>query len=466
MRNTRAVLRVLSLNRNQSAAARDTVEMADRQKAWSMAEREEGPEFGRDRVEDSGAGVEAKPAAAESPEPGHRRPAPSSRSHGAEAKAAGSGARQKFDRAGRGLLGGRTRVVVGAGLIVATLAVGFAVRYWTFSRYMISTDDAYIRADVTNIATKVAGYVTKFDVKDNAAVQEGDVIAVIDDGDYKIARDAAAAKADTQRATIARLDSQVTAQDSVINQARATLIAAEADARRAVLDYSRYAQLAKSQYGTQQRFEQAEADRNRTAAQVASAKAQQANAEAGKVVLAAQKLEAERTLVELNTQLEKAERDLAFTKIRAPVAGSFGNKSVQVGAWVNSGTRLGALVASDSLYVEANFKETQLQRMRAGQPVAVSVDALPDRTISGTLDSLSPGSGALFSLLPPENATGNFTKIVQRVPVRIALPNNAETLALLRPGLSVYAVVDTRRLQPAQPSNGAPGHPVAQSNAR
>ena len=360
----------------------------------------------------------------------------------------------------------RKTVLFGALLFAAITAAWLGLRYVTVGRYMVTTDDAYVRADVTNIAAKVGGYILQFEVKENAFVRAGDIIATIDDGDYKIARDAAVGKAETQRATLLRIDSQIAAQDSLIGQGQAGLAAAEADARRALLDYQRYADLARTNYGTKQRLEQAEADRNRTMALVLSAKAQLANAQAGKDVLKAQRLEAERTLAELQTQIEKAERDLSFTKVRAPVDGQFGNKSVQAGAWVNPGSRVGALVALDSLYVEANFKETQIERMRAGQLVAITVDALPGETLTGTLESFSPGSGGIFSLLPPENATGNFTKIVQRVPIRVALPRDVMALALLRPGLSVTAKVDTRGAGAPAPVGGSVPGPVATSKGR
>jgi len=167
-------------------------------------------------------------------------------------------------------------------------------------------------------------------------------------------------------------------------------------------------------------------------------------AEANLDVLKGQQQEAARTLEELKTALAKAERDLSFTEIRAPIDGVFGNRAVQTGDFVQTGQRLASLVPLDDVYIDANFKETQLARLRPGQTVSISVDALPEHVIEGKVASLSPASGAVFSLLPPDNATGNFTKIVQRLPVRIEVPADVTTQRLLRPGMSVVVSVDTK----------------------
>lgn len=340
---------------------------------------------------------------------------------------------------------GRRRLILLA-IVAAVIAAGsyYGHRWWTTGRFMVSTDDAYVRADVTNLAAKVAGYVTDIHVADNAAVKAGDLILTVDPGDYRLALDAARTRADTQRATVSRFDAQIAAQRATVAQVQAQVAAAEADAKRAALDFDRYARLGPGQVVSQQRIEQAQADRDRTAAALQAAQAQAAGARAQLDVLGAQKVEAERALAEQLTQVARAERDLSFTEVRAPADGVFGNRGVQVGAYVQPGTRLGALVQTASLYVEANFKETQLAGLKAGQEVQVAVDALPGQAITGTVESFAPGSGSVFSLLPPENATGNFTKIVQRVPVRVRLPRDERLQAALRPGLSVVAEVDLR----------------------
>jgi membrane fusion protein (multidrug efflux system) len=211
-----------------------------------------------------------------------------------------------------------------------------------------------------------------------------------------------------------------------------------------VADYQRQLQLSQSDFASRARLEQAKADRDRAAANVKGAEASLVAARANVAVLKAQQGEAERLASEYRTALARAERDLSFTVIRAPVAGVLGNRAVEVGAYVQPGTRLGALVPLSSVHVDANFKETQLASIRPGETVEIEVDAFGGRHFSGRIESVAPASGATFSLLPPENATGNFTKIVQRVPVRIALDPEALKDAVLRPGMSVVARVDTR----------------------
>ncbi|MFO1151756.1 MAG: HlyD family secretion protein [Alsobacter sp.] len=340
---------------------------------------------------------------------------------------------------------GRRRVVLPLVLLAALGGGGwYGYGWWTEGRFLVSTDDAYVKANVTTIAAKVAGYVVEAPVVNNTAVKAGDVIARIDDGDYRNAVDAAKARIGTQQATIERIGRQVTAQIAALGQSHAQLTANEADLTRAEADYQRAQSLAQSDFGSKQKLDAARADRDRAAAAVESAKAAIASAEATIEVTRAQETEARRQVAELQTALDKAERDLAFTVIRAPVDGVVANRAAEVGNFVQPGARLAALVPLDSLYVEANYKETQLARIRPGQSVDVEVDALPGHRFEGKVESLAPGSGTIFSLLPPENATGNFTKIVQRVPVRVAVPPELAASGQLRPGLSVVASVRTK----------------------
>ena len=341
--------------------------------------------------------------------------------------------------------GGRKRVI----LLAVLLAIGGAATYkgydwYTRTRFLVSTDDAYVKADMAVIAAKVAGYVASVPVTENQSVRAGDLLASIDNGDYKLAVDAARRKVETQNSTIERIAAQVAAQAPAIEQARAQLTSAEADAVRAAAEYDRANNLLRTFNATPQRVEQARADRDRTTAAVLSARAAISGANATLAVLQAQKAEAESTRAELQTALERAERDLSFTQVRAAFDGVIGNKAVQPGQYVQTGTRLLALVPLDSAYVEANFKETQLGALKAGQRVSISVDAYSDKPIEGTVESFAPASGSQFSLLPPENATGNFTKIVQRVPVRIKVPPDVARAGHLRPGLSVVVEVHTR----------------------
>jgi membrane fusion protein (multidrug efflux system) len=333
-------------------------------------------------------------------------------------------------------------------LAAAVLAVGagtwFGYHWWTLGRFMVTTDDAYVRAHNTTLAAKVSGYVATMPVEDNTYVHAGDVVATIDDGDYRLAVDAARDKAATQQTTVDRIGRQVVAQQAAVEQAKAQLASAQAGSKRAQLELDRQQSLAAKEYASRQTLEQTIANRDQALAGVESAKAAVDAAVANVDVFKAQQQEAVRTLDELRTAQAKAERDLSFTVIRAPVDGVFGNRSVQTGDFMQTGQRLATLVPLDEVYIEANFKETQLARLRPGQTVAVSVDALPDHPIEGKVESMSPASGSIFSLLPPDNATGNFTKIVQRLPVRIRVPADVAWRRMLRPGMSVVVSVDTK----------------------
>lgn len=349
------------------------------------------------------------------------------------------------NEAGKARGGKRKLMLLGTAAVLA-IAVGgwYGSKYLVSGRYMVSTDDAYVRAHNTTLASKIAGYVASIPVEDNAQVRAGDVIATIDDGDYRLAVEAARDKVATQEATVERIGRQVVAQDSSIAQARAQLASAQAMAKKTQSEFARQQQLASRDFASKQALEQAEAGRDQADASVQSAQAAIDAAGATLEVIKAQQREAAGTLAELKTALAKAERDLSFTVIRAPVDGVLGNRAVQVGDYVQTAQRFASLVPLERIYVDANFKETQLAKLKPGQPVSVSVDALPDHAIEGRVASLSPASGAVFSLLPPDNATGNFTKIVQRMPVRIEIPADVATQRLMRPGMSVVVSVNTK----------------------
>jgi membrane fusion protein (multidrug efflux system) len=333
---------------------------------------------------------------------------------------------------------------MGAALALLAGAGWYGFDYVTAGRFMVSTDDAYVRADATTLAAKVAGYVATIDVKDNAYVHAGDVIARIDDGDYRLAVAAARDKAATQEATVGRIGQQITAQQASVAQANAQLASAQAGATRAQSELERQQALANKEFASRQTLEQAQSNRDQANAGVQGARAAIAAAIANVGVLEAQQQEAERQLQELKTAQAKAERDLAFTQIRAPIDGVIGNRAVQTGDFMQTGQRLATLVPLDDVYIDANFKETQLAHLKPGQPVAVSVDALPNHDITGEVTSVSPASGSTFSLLPPDNATGNFTKIVQRIAVRIHVPADLAAQRMLRPGMSVVVNVNTK----------------------
>jgi membrane fusion protein (multidrug efflux system) len=319
-----------------------------------------------------------------------------------------------------------------------------AYGWWTVGRFFVFTDDAYVQADISVLAAKVPGYLAAVPVVNGQAVKAGDVIARIDDGDYRLAQEAAHDKLVTQEAAIARIGRQIEAAQAQLLQSAAQIDAARADSVRAAADYARQQQLEKVDFVAKARIEQARADRDRTQAAEKGAEASLIAMKAQVEVLRAQRTEAEGLAAELRTAERRAARDVTFTVLHAPFDGVIGNKAVEAGAYVSPGSRIAALVPLQSVRIDANFKETQVERMRPGQPVHIAVDAYPDHDIVGAVESLSPASGSVFSLLPPDNATGNFTKIVQRLPVRVRVPADIAGEGLLRPGLSVTVRVDTR----------------------
>ena len=338
------------------------------------------------------------------------------------------------------------RLVIPATIAVAAAILGgwYGYHWWTVGRFVVWTDDAYVSAKTATLAAKVPGYIQTLDVEDNASVKAGDLIATIDPGDYRLAVDSARDKVATQQATIDRLGRQIAAQQAAVDEAKAQLVSAKAGAVRAQLELARQDALVVKEFASRQTEEQARANRDQANAAVQSAQAGIDAAVANVEVSKGQQEEARRTLAELQTALAKAERDLSFTEIRAPFDGVVGNRAFQVGDYVQTSTRLISLVPLDAVYIDANFKETQLAGLKPGQHVSVAVDALPGAPIDGTVESVAPASGSVFSLLPPDNATGNFTKIVQRLPVRIRVSPDVAREGVLRPGMSVVASVDTR----------------------
>jgi membrane fusion protein (multidrug efflux system) len=352
-----------------------------------------------------------------------------------------------------------------AGLALVVLAlVGVGGWYWwTVMRFLQSTDDAYVQSDVSVISPKIEGYIKKVKVADNQEVAEGAVLFVIDDRDFTAKVAQAEAAVETEEATITTYDSRLQLQQAMIDQAAAMVKSAEADLARSQQDRKRYSALMSSDFASRQRFEQAEADARKAEAALAKSRAALAAEQSQLAVLYSQRREDEAKLLQARANLRLAKNDLDNTVIRAPISGVAGNRAGQVGQYVKPGTQLLSLVPLPRVYVTANFKETQLTRMRPGQIAQVSVDAYPDLTLTGHIESFAPASGAEFSLLPPNNATGNFTKIVQRVPVRIGLPANGPLAGLLRPGLSVTVTVDTSGAAPLEAGNGLLGAAQAKS---
>jgi membrane fusion protein, multidrug efflux system len=340
--------------------------------------------------------------------------------------------------------GKRKFVMMGVFALLALAAVSYGVYYTFVGRFYVSTDDAYVRANNTTLGARVAGHIAAIIPSDNSIVRAGEVIYRIDDGDYRIAVDAARSKIATQQATIDRIGRQVAAMESATEQAKAQLASSEAALKRAGLDFDRQQALSTKGFASRATFEVSEAGRDQGVAQVKSAQAAYDAARDNVEVTRAQQNEARAQLAELQTTLAKAKRDLAFTAVRAPVDGTFSNRIVNTGDFIQAGQRLGNVVPLDDVFIDANYKETQLKRIRPGQPVMISVDAYGHRKFAAIVDSISPAAGSVFTLLPPDNATGNFTKIVQRLPVRIRVPKDVARQNLLRAGMSVYTTVNTR----------------------
>ena len=371
-----------------------------------------------------------------------RRQPPETPVHSPTAKPAGAPAATTDAAAPKG--GRKKFVMMGVLGLLALAAVSYAVYFVFIGRFYVSTDDAYVRANNTMLGARVAGHVAAVLPGDNTVVRKGDTVFRIDDGDYRIAVDAARTKIATQQATVDRIGRQVTAQESAAEQSKAQLVSAEAALKRAGLDFERQQMLSTKGFASRATFEVSEAGRDQGIAAVKSAQAAFDAARDNVEVTKAQQAEARAQLAELQTQLAKAERDLAFTSVRAPVDGTFSNRLVNTGDFIQAGQRLANVVPLNDVFIDANYKETQLKRIRPGQPVKISVDAYGHRKFAGIVDSISPAAGSVFTLLPPDNATGNFTKIVQRLPVRIRVPKDVAKQNLLRAGMSVYITVDTR----------------------
>ncbi|ESW83591.1 MULTISPECIES: HlyD family secretion protein [unclassified Mesorhizobium] len=332
--------------------------------------------------------------------------------------------------------------IIGLALLGAGAWYGYD--YWTDGRFMITTDDAYVQADTAFISPKISGYVDQVKVTENQQVKAGDPLLIVDDGDYKIAVAQAEAQIATLSKTLDRIDAQTEAARASLKQAQAQKTADQAAADNAKRAQVRAAQLLKTRVGTQAQLDDAQTAVEQANAALAGADAQIAAAQANIGVLQAQRAESASTLASLQLAHDKAVRDLSFTVLRAPYDGVVGNRSVEQGDLISPGQKLAVIVPMDKLYIVANFKETQLARLVPGEKVRVSVDAIDGQDIEGTVSSLAPASGAVFSLLPPENATGNFTKVVQRVPVRIDVPADVLKTGKLRAGLSVVVAVDSR----------------------
>jgi membrane fusion protein, multidrug efflux system len=350
----------------------------------------------------------------------------------------------------------KTLIISGAALIVVAALATFGHHWWTVGRFMETTDDAYIGGDITVIAPKVGGFIARVAVADNQTVHAGDVLLKLDDRDYVAARARAIAAVAAQQAALANLTATRHLQEAIIAQAQAVVTSADAQIERTREDQTRYRHLQQLSAVSLQESQKADADYKDAIASGVKARAALAASQRQLDVIDSQTQQARAALAQANADRDVAELNLSYTELRAPMDGTVGNRSARPGSYANIGAQLMSLVPARGLWVDANFKESQLARMQAGQPVFVEADVLPGHVFHGRVASLAPATGAVFSVLPAENATGNFTKIVQRVPVRILFDGDASALGRLRPGLSVVAKVDMRTSAAAPPASPAP----------
>ena len=359
---------------------------------------------------------------------------------------------------------GKLRRLLLAGATVAALAgaAWYGWDYWTVGRFLVSTDDAYVKADNTTIAPKVSGYLSAVLVGDNEHVHAGQVLARIDERDFKVALDQAKADVAAAEAAITSKRAQLDVQHSVIEAARATLAVDTATQTFAAQENKRYTDLAGTGFGSVQNAQQAQSRYASSQAAIARDTANLASALRQVELLKADIAQAEAASARASALQQQAELNLGYTTIIAPINGVVGNRTLRTGQFVQAGTQLMSLVPATGAYVIANFKETQLTDVRKGQTVEIAVDMFPGQVVRGHVDSLAPASGQEFALLPPDNATGNFTKVVQRIPVKIALD---ATPVELRPGMSVIPTIATlSRPADAPRSNITPKVAVASFN--
>jgi membrane fusion protein (multidrug efflux system) len=330
------------------------------------------------------------------------------------------------------------------GLAALTAAGSYGHDWWTVGRFVESTDDAYVGGNVTPIAPHVAGFVKEILVTDHQYVKAGQPLIRLDPADYIAALGHAQAVLQARQAAITALQAKRALQHSIIAGAEADLAARQARAMFTAQDAERYRSLAITAAGSRQDEQKALAGDKAARAGVLSSQAAIAAANQQLAVLDAETIAAQADLHQAEADVRTAQLNLGYTEIAAPVSGYVGNRYAQVGAYVAAGTNLLSVVPASGLWVDANFKEDQLGHMKPGDPATIVADVLPGRTFQGHVVSLSPATGAVFSVIPPQNATGNFTKIVQRVPVRIALDSDGQELGLLRAGLSTLASVNTK----------------------
>ncbi|MER9491613.1 HlyD family secretion protein [Mesorhizobium sp. M0320] len=342
------------------------------------------------------------------------------------------------------LSAGLTSLVV-TGAVFALASTSIAPGRWIMALSSTSTDNAYVRGDITPVSPKISGYIAAVSVRDNQAVKAGEVLFRIDDADYRAKVDQATAGLATRRALLANLTSRIDLQAAVIAQAIASLQGAEAEANRAARNFARTRELNKGGWTSLSIRDQAEADDLRARSKIAEAQANLAAARQQMSVVQTQRPQLEADIAAATADLTLAEIELGSTLVRSPADGWVGERQARVGQYVRAGTLLIPVVPR-TVWVVANFKETQIAALRIGDIVEILVDGVPNRSFTGRVESLSPASGAQFALLPPDNATGNFTHIVQRIPVKISFDAGQPDMDLLRPGMSAMVTLRSANL--------------------
>ncbi len=329
-------------------------------------------------------------------------------------------------------------------IVLGVLLLAYGVYWWLHARFIETTDDAYVGGNITVISPHVAGYVSELLVEDNQRVSAGQPLLRLQPSDYSAQLDAAKANEAAMRAARVQLVAQRALQQAVIDQAGADVTEKAASLAFAETDAARYRKLVVTEAGTRQAEERSNAALKQARAQLDASNARLREARQQVAVLDSKIAGADAALLQSSAALRTAQLNVGYTELRAPMDGYVGNRSAHLGSYVTPGTQLMSVVAANGLWVDANFKEDQLTHMKPGQPAKVCADVQSSKCFSGRVHLLAPATGAVFSVIPPQNATGNFTRIVQRVPVRIALDAQDGVLGILRPGLSTVVSVDTR----------------------
>lgn len=328
--------------------------------------------------------------------------------------------------------------------LVVLIAGGFFAHWFLLGRFVETTDNAYVQGEITRVSSQLSARIDKVLVHDNQHVEKGELLAVLDADDFRIAVERAEAALATREAELAQSQSKLTQQGSMIAASEADVSSSEANLGRVQIDLGRAQTLRKPGYVSEERVTTLAADNRVARSQVSKA---QADLQAQRQQVASLNADIKRLQAQISnarTDLEQAKLNLSRTEIHAPISGMVGQRSARNGQYVQTGAYLMSLVPDEDIWVQANFKETQIGRMQPGQKAELEFDAYPGQPIEGTVQSLFAASGAQFSLLPPDNATGNFTKVVQRIPVKLTFAADNALKGKIRPGMSVSVSVSIK----------------------